>query len=333
MTATPQKTRLGFACGLYDRMLALRTGDVKAEGIDLEFITMDSPRDIFDRMARGQEFQASELSMSEFIARKSANQCPFVAIPVFPSRSFRHGFVWINARSGIRTPKDLEGRRIGVPLYTMTAAVVIRGHLQNDFGVDLSGVQWVQGAINGPTAHGDPTVMPLLKPVAVEQNRSGKSLSDLLAEGKIDAIIGTSAPDSRRRDPDVRRLFPDFKAVEQDYYRRTRVFPIMHAVAIRKDVYERDPSVAKSLYEACCRSKSFAQERMRYLGALRYMLPWMAAEIDEIDEVFGGDPWPYGVEANRASIDAMIRFMVQQSMIAAPMKAEDVFVSVDSKLT
>lgn len=323
--------RLSFACGLYDRMLPLYTGEVQPEGIDLDYVAIDSPREIFDRMAGGFEFDVAEMSSSEFISRKSAGKCPFVAIPVFPSRVFRHGFIAINRASGIRTPRDLEGRRIGVPLYTMTAAIWIRGHLQHEYGVDLSAIHWVQGSINSPGAHGNPSVLPLVKSVPVEINESGKSLSQLLDEGAIDATIGTSLPMAIRHNPEIRRLFPDFREIEKKFYSRTGIFPIMHVVAIRRDVYEKHPSVATSLYKAFCESKDRALAKMRYTGALRYMLPWMTADLDEIDEVFGGDPWPYGVAANTPTLEALITYMVEQSLIAAPMRLDDLFVPTDGR--
>jgi 4,5-dihydroxyphthalate decarboxylase len=321
--------RLTFACGLYDRMLPLYTGEVKPAGIDLQYLAMDNPREVFDRMVRGLEFDAAEMSSSEFISRMSARQCPFVAIPVFPSRVFRHGFIMVNVRSGIRTPKDLEGKRVGVPLYTMTAAIWIRGHLQHDYGVDLGTIRWVQGATNKPGAHGAPTVLPMLRQPRLEANASGKSLSQLLEEGGIDAIAGAEIPESLGRNPEVRRLFPDFRRVEREYYQRTRIFPIMHLVAIKRSTYENNPAVAGSLYRAFCESKDRALARMRYLGALRYMLPWLAADLDEIDQVFGGDPWPYGIEPNRPTLQALVDYMVEQSIIAAPLKIEDLFVPVN----
>lgn len=323
--------RLSFACGLYDRMLPLYTGEVQPEGIDLDYVAIDSPREIFDRTAGGFEFDVAEMSSSEFISRKSAGKCPFVAIPVFPSRVFRHGFIAINRASGIRTPRDPEGRRIGVPLYTMTAAIWIRGHLQHEYGVDLSAIHWVQGSINSPGAHGNPSVLPLVKSVPVEINESGKSLSQLLDEGAIDATIGTSLPMAIRHNPEIRRLFPDFREIEKKFYSRTGIFPIMHVVAIRRDVYEKHPSVATSLYKAFCESKDRALAKMRYTGALRYMLPWMTADLDEIDEVFGGDPWPYGVAANTPTLEALITYMVEQSLIAAPMRLDDLFVPTDGR--
>jgi 4,5-dihydroxyphthalate decarboxylase len=321
------KLSLTFACGLYDRMLALYTGEVQPDGIDLNFLAIDDPRQIFDRMGRNLDFDACEMSSSEVISRLAAGRNEMVALPVFPSRVFRHGFITVN-RHAIKTPKDLEGKRIGTPLYTQTAALFIRGLLQDEYGVDLSGVHWVQGATNSPESHGNPSAPPLLKPVSIEHNRSGRSLSALLETGEIQAIIGSGLPDALRSNPDVRRLFPDFHAVELDYFRRTRIFPIMHLVAMRRDVYERHPFIATSLYKAMTEAKDIALAKMRDLGALRYMLPGMAVELDEIDATFGGDPWPYGIEPNRPTLEALVRYMAEQSLIKAPIPVQDLFVPV-----
>ena len=323
MTALP----MTFACGLYDRMTALYTGEVRPAGIDLNFIAVNDPRALFDRMAARQEFDASEMSTSEYVSRFAAGKCPFVAIPAFPSRMFRHGFITVDSRV-VKTPKDLEGKRIGIQLYTMTAAVWIRGLLQHDHGVDLSTVQWVEGAIEEPRPHGNPTVLPPLKPISIVANTSGKSLSELLEAGDIQAVVGADVPSAIRRAPHVKRLFPDFRAEERAYYRRTKIFPIMHLVVLRREFHERHPFAATSLFNALEESRSLAQRRMRYIGALRYMLPWLPAELDEIDEVFGGDPWPYGIEPNRPTLEALVRFLADQSMIAAPVKLEDLFVPV-----
>ena len=313
--APASKLPLTFACGLYDRMLRLYTGEVVPEGIDLKFLANDEPRDIFDRMGGKLEFDASEMSSSEYISRLGTGQCPFVAIPVFASRLFRHGFIFFNRKSGIRTPKDLEGRRVGVPLYTMSAAIWIRGLLQHEYGVDLDKIRWVQGALKSAGAHGNPTVAPLLKSIPIEINTSGKSMSRLLADGDIDAVISSRPVDGIGTNPDIARMFPDYRAVEKDYYRRTRIFPIMHLIVIRRDVHEAHPFVAASLYRALCESKDRALALMRERGALRYMLPWLPADMDEIDEVFGGDPWPYGIEANRPTLEALVQYMVEQHFI------------------
>jgi 4,5-dihydroxyphthalate decarboxylase len=324
------KVPLTFACGLYDRMLALHTGEVQIEGVDLNFIVDDNPRNIFDRMAGGQEFDASEFSSSEYISRFVANECPFVAIPVFASRVFRHSFIFVN-RKHIKQPKDLQGKRIGVPVYTMTAAIFIRGLLSDEFGIDFANCEWVEGDINSPKAHGNPTILPTAKKLAVSANKSGKSLSTLLEDGELHAIIGTGVPSAYGRNPDVVRLYPDYRAAEMDYYRRTKIFPIMHTVVIRRDVHERHPFVATSLYRACNRAKSVAVEKMKYRGTLRYTLPWMHAELDEIDAVFGGDPWPYGVEPNRPTLEALVRYLAEQGVIAKAPRVDDLFVPVHAQ--
>jgi 4,5-dihydroxyphthalate decarboxylase len=319
------KVPLTFACGLYDRVVALANGTVPVEGVDLNFINIDSPREIFDRMSAAQEFDASEYSSSEFIARFSAGRCPFVAIPVFPSRAFRHGFIVIN-RKFIRKPEDLQSKRIGLPMYTMTASIFIKGLLQDEYGVDLSTIEWVEGQINGGEAHGAPTTMPLVKPVAIEKNRTGKSLSALLEDGEIHATIGTGLPHALGKNPDIIRLFPNYREVERDYFQRTGIFPIMHLVAIRRDVYERYPFVASSLYEALNAAKELARLKMRAVVSLRYMLPWMGADIEEIDRVFEGEAFPYGIEPNRRTLETLMRYLHEQGLIAQPVKIDDLFV-------
>ncbi len=258
------KLQLSFACGLYDRMQPLYTGEVRAEGIDLNFIAIDQPRPIFDRMAGGEEFDVAEFSSSEFVQRFANKQCPFVAIPVFPSRAFRHGFIAVHRKAGIKTPKDLEGKRVGVPLLTMTAAIYINGLLQHEYGVDLRKIHWVQGAMNTGGAHGSPTVLPLLKPIPIEQNTSNKSMSDLIEEREVDATLGTSLPAAIRSNPDIVRLFPNYVELEKEFYRRTKIYPIMHLIAIRKQVYERYPFIASSLVQRVLRiQKDRARENVQ----------------------------------------------------------------------
>jgi 4,5-dihydroxyphthalate decarboxylase len=315
-----------LACALYDRMQALYTSEVKPEGIALTFRVEDFPRRLFDSAMAQQQFDACEMSSSDYITRTARGDCPFVAIPVFPSKMFRHGQMAINKRSGIRMPKDLEGRRVGVMRYTMTAAIWQRGHLENDYGVDLSTIHWVEGAINSAGSHGVPTIIP--PGTKFEVNKSGKSMSDLLAEGKVDATIGTHLPDSRFTSKDVVRLFPDFKQVEKAYYKRTGIFPIMHLIAIKRDVYDKHPFIAQSLYRAFNESKKAALVRMRNYSALRFMLPWLPAELDELDEVFGADPWTYGIEEARRNLGTLMTYMVQQRMLEATIPVEKLFIAV-----
>src|SRR4249920_850425 len=177
-----------------------------------------------------------------------------------------------------------------------------------------------------PGAHGSPTVAPLLKQPDIEINRSGDSLSTLLAEGEVDAVISSRPVEAIGTNPDIARLFPNYREVEKDYYRRTRIFPIMHLIVIRRDVHESHPFVAQSLYDALCDSRDRALALMKERGALRYMLPWLPADMDEIDDVFGGDPWPYGVEANRPTLEALVQYMVEQHFIARRIPIEELFV-------
>jgi len=320
MSALP----ISFACAPYDRMVALLSGEVRPTGIDLNFIQIASPRETFDRMAGGLEFDAAEFSSSEFISRMGAGTCPFVALPVFPSRMFRHSFISVNTKA-VKSPKDLAGKRVGVPLYTMTAAVWVRGLLMHEYGVDLSNVRWVQGATNKTGAHGRPTVPPLLKHISIENNESDKTLSELLEAGEIDAILGAEIPAALGRNPAVTRLFPDFPKVEADYYRRTGIYPIMHLVAIKKSIYEKYPFVATSLFNAFQRAKEIALTRMYNQRALRYMLPWLPRDLDEIYEFFDGDPWPYGVEENRPTLEALVQYLQDQHLIANKPTLEELF--------
>jgi 4,5-dihydroxyphthalate decarboxylase len=320
------RLQLTFASGLYDRMQPLYTGEVKPDGIDLNFIAIDQPRPIFDRMSAGQEFDVAEYSSSEFVQRFCNKQCPFVALPVFPSRAFRHGFIAIHRKAGITKPKDLEGKRVGVPLFTMSAAIYINGLLQHEYGVDLRKIHWVQGAMNTGGAHGNPTVLALHKPFPIEQNHSNKSMSELIEERVVDATLGTSLPEAILSNPDIVRLFPNYVELEKEFYRRTKIYPIMHLVAIRRDVYEKHPFVATSLYDAFVKAKKIALEKMFNLRALRYMTPFLMRDIDEIHEIFDGDPWPYGVEPNRPTLEAFMTYMTDQSLITAPVPVDDLFV-------
>ena len=315
-----------LACALYDRMQALYTGAVQAEGIDLNFMIEDFPRRLFDSEMNQQQFDVCEMSTSDYITKVDSGNSPFVAIPVFPSKCFRHNMITINKASGIKVPKDLEGRRVGVMRFTMTAAVWQRGHLENDYGVDLKSIHWVEGSVNSKGSHGVPTIIP--PGFDVEVNTSEYSLSQLLEQGKIDAIIGTHLPSSLKTNPDVVRLFPNYKEVEIDYFKRTGIFPIMHLIVIKKKVYDANPFIAKSLFNAFESSKQAALLRMKNYSALRYMMPWMTEEIDQAEAVFGDDPWTYGLDSNGNTIDTMMKFMVQQGMIKKALPLNQLFVSV-----
>lgn len=315
-----------FAGLLYDRFQPLQSGEVVPEGIDLNFLALSHPRDVFDRMVGGKEFDASELSLSEYICRYAAGFRDFIALPVFPSRAFRHGYIAVNSNI-VKEPKDLNGKKIGVPLYTMTAAVWIRSVLKQH-GVDLDSIQWVQGSLMTAGAYGKPAAAPLTKPVNIIQNDSDKSLSQMLEDGDIAATIGADLPPSFRTADHVNRLFPNSKEVEKQYFKEKGIFPIMHTVVVKRELVDKHPWLPSSLFHALSDAKEVARVRMRFLDALRYMLPWLPADIDEIDEIFGGDAWVYGVEPNRKTLEALVDALYDQAMISSKPTLEELFAPI-----
>lgn len=324
---------LSFASGPYDRFAALHDGTVKIEGVTLDPVALWPPRLIFDRFAGTQEFDISEFSCSEFIALTDWRTNPFVAIPVFPSRVFRHGFICVRRDGPVREPKDLEGRKVGVPLYTLTAAIWARGLLANEYGVDLSRLRWLEGAVMQPGSHGNPSASPMRYPPEIEVNKTGRSLAELLVAGEIDAILGTFVDEAVSTFPEIVRLFPDFRARERDYFRRTGVFPIMHLMAIRKDVHDRHPWLAARLLRACEQAKAVAREKLISQNGQHMMLPWLLDDLDEVERLFGGDAWPYGLAPNRATLETLMLYMHQQGFIERPMPVEDLFVRMDGAAT
>lgn len=320
--------KLSFACGPYDRMDALRDGSVRPEGIDLDYVAIESPRELFDRMVLHGEFDASELSSSETIVHFCKGDSPYVALPVFPSRVYRHGNIYVSVKNGIRKPKDFEGKRIGVPLYTMTAAIWIKGMLEDDHGVDLSGITWIQGAGDHLGAHGEDRPPPAIPGLRIEQNRSNKTLFQMLADGEIDGFLGTGRPDNLGGGK-IERLFPDHVEREKDYFRRTGIHPIMHLVAIRREIYEREPWIARSLYRAFVESKNRAWAALHNSGANRSMFPWVHAHVAETEAIMGKDPWPYGIEANRKTLTALVHYLRRQGLIDREPALEEIFAPVD----
>ncbi|KAJ5580227.1 uncharacterized protein N7459_006212 [Penicillium hispanicum] len=321
-----KKLPLSFACGAYDRMDALAKGEIQPAGIDLNYIAIENPREIFDRMIPSLEFDAAEMSASEYICRYADGERDLIAIPVFPSRTFRHNCIAINTDL-VRTPADLNGKRIGVQKYTMTAAVWIRGLLQ-DLGVDLSTITWVEGAFEKSGPHGKGTAKPLLRPVNLVPNTSPKSLSQCLQDGDVAATIGAEVPACLGTASHVRPLFPDLRAATTQYFRQSGIFPIMHLVVVQKALVDRFPFVPTALFHALRDAKDLALRRMKYSGSQRYMLPFLPADLAEIEDLFGGDPWPYGVEANRKPLAALVSYLYEQAMIREKVPVEQLFATI-----
>jgi 4,5-dihydroxyphthalate decarboxylase len=310
--------RLNFACGPYDRTQALRDGTIKPDGIDLNYITLQ-PAEIFWRMLQYQEFDISEMSLSNYTSLVSDGNAPFIAIPVFPSRVFRHGYFFINTTKGIEKPSDLAGKRGGVPEYSMTAAVYMRGLMQHEFGVKPSAVEWVQGRT-------DRLGRKLPSDIRLTQAPAGSELGDLLERGEIDFMMTANNPLSFRRGAKtVRRLLPNYAEAEKDYYRRTKIYPIMHTVGIRRDICERDPWVALNMYTALCRAKEHCYHLVSETGSPKASFAWLQPMIEEEQAIIGRDWYPYGIEQNRPSIEALLQYTHEQGLTKRRVKLEELF--------
>ena len=324
--------KLTLGCGWYDRIEPLRNSVIVPEGIELSVETVEEPRALFDRLMRDEVFDLAEFSVSEYVTLTSRGGSPFVALPVYTSRAFRHSFICINTGAGIRSPKDLEGRRIGVPLHTMSAAIWCRGLLREEYGVDLSGVTWVEGAMDQGGTHGALKLHQLSKPTRIQYNDSGLSLTELLERGDIDATLGALMPTSFGASPRIARLFPDFRATEIASYRASGAHPIMHHIVIRRSVLKRHPWVAASLTKAFRQAKELALHRLFYTGAPRSMLPMLHAEVEETQAIFGKDPWPDGVAANRPTFDRLLTYMMEDGIITRRPSYEELFPGADQDL-
>jgi 4,5-dihydroxyphthalate decarboxylase len=313
--------RLTLACGASDRTLPLILGDVQPQGIDLTFLRM-YPEEVFWRMTRHAEFDAAEMSMSSYMLRRSRGDESVTAIPVFTSREFRHSCVWIHANSGIRTPRDLKGKRVGAAEWQLTANLWIRGFLADDYDVQAKDVRWFLGGLYQP---GRIEKLALDIP-GVELNaiQPDQTLSQMLQDGDLDAVIGPRPPYGFPG-PRVTRLFEDFKSVEMDYFQRTRIFPIMHTVVIRRDVLERDAWVARSLYDAFIESKRRATEELAKPVVLYTSLPWQIAEEEATRALMGDDYWPYGLEPNRKALETLMRYSCEQGIAQRAVPLESLF--------
>ena len=318
------KTRITLACWDYDRTRALETGSVQVEGVDLTYLPL-RVEETFWRMLRYQEFDAAEMSFGSYLLSRDRGQPRFVAIPVFPSRAFRHSCIYVNTNAGIREPKDLIGKRVGVPEYQITMAIWARGILQHEYGVAPRQMRWFTGGEEHP-GRIDKVKHDLPEGVSIEPIGPDKTLSSMLERGEIDAMISAHMPSPFvRRSPKVARLIPNFPDVEKEYYRRTKIFPIMHTIVLRADVYERFPWAAQSLYKAFAEAKKVCQESMYEFSALKYMLAWSIAEMEEQREIFGADPWPYGLEPNRHVLETLVQYTHEQGLIKKKPEVDSLF--------
>ena len=317
--------KLTFACWDYDRTRPLIDGRVKPDGIDLDVRVM-RPREIFPRMLENQEFHASELSLASYVGLLARGECPFVALPVPLSKIFRHSGIYVRPGANIRTPADLRGKRVGTTQYGASAVVFMRGMMQHDHGVRPQDVHWFMGGLDTPPQR---PLIPLNLPadIRLDYLTGEQTLEAMVMNGELDALFSVYIPSIfLKGSRSIARLWPNFKEIEADYYRRTGIFPVMHLVAVRKDVHRDHPFVAASLYRALCGARDIAVEGLYDSDALRLSLPFLLDHVEESVRVFGRDFWAYGIEANRPAFAAMTRYVVEQGLAPRVIAVEDMFV-------
>ena len=316
------KLNLTLACWNYDRTRAIQDGSVQPDGIDINY--HDLPvEETFFRMLRHQEFDLAEMSLSSYTVSLFREPRRFVAIPIFPSRFFRHSCIYVNAKSGIRTPKDLIGKKVGVPEFQMTAPVWIRGTLAEHYGVPVDSVTYYTGGEEEP---GRPEKLALDLPanIKVHAIADDKTLSQMLRDGEIDALHTARAP-STYDGKNVVRLFENYGDVEKDYFRKTGIFPIMHTIAIRRDVYEQNRWVAQALYKAFVESQKRTYADLRETAVLKAMLPFLNWEVDQTIKEMGSNYWAYGLQENEKVLSTFLKYHYECGLSKRLLKPEDLF--------
>jgi len=314
---------LTLACEDYDRTRPLKDGRIKPAGIELNYLTMPV-EEIFWRMMKYEEFDVSELSMGAFLTAAARGRRPFVAIPVFPSRTFRHRCIFVHSAAGIEKPEDLRGKRVGVPEYSMTAAVWLRGLFEHEYGIAPREVHWIQAGEEQP---GRKDRVDFEMPPGVRlEIRSDRTLNEMIESGAIDAMMSPRMPtcflDNSSR---VRRLFPNYRQVEMEYFRRTGLFPIMHGIMIKRSIYEKEPWVAQELYKAFCAAKELCMKELYDTNILRISLPWTSAEYEQTRDLMTGDYWPYGLGPNRHNLETLHAYLYEQGLIKQKLNLDELF--------
>jgi 4,5-dihydroxyphthalate decarboxylase len=313
-----------IACGNYDRTKAIRDGRVKVEGCAVTYLPL-YPEEIFHRAFKFQEFDVSEISFSSYIRTVAAGNSEYIGVPAFVSRIFRHSGIYVRKGAGITKPEDLRGKRIGVPEYQITAVVWMRGMMQHEYGVKPSEIHWRSGGQEEAGRHERTPLKPIpgldLQPIGDD-----KTLVGMLRDGELDALFTARAPSSFQNGEDhIQLLFPNTRAAEQAYYKKTKLFPIMHLIGIRKTLAEQYPWLATSVYKAFCEAKALAMIDLRDVNALMVTLPWLVAETKETAAIMGNDFWKYGIDENLPEIEALTQYIYEQGLADRKVKVEELF--------
>lgn len=316
---------LSCACPPSDRVQALMSGEVVPEGIRLHFLSLPV-EEIFWRQARHSEFDVSECSLSTYVMLRSRGDERFIAIPAFTSRFFRHSCVFVNTHKGIRDPQDLKGKVVGLPEYQISAVVWLRGIFQDEYGVYPKDILWRSGGEETP-GRVEKVKIKLPPEIRLEAIPDDRTLSQMLDEGEIDALFTAREPSCfSRGSANVARLFENPRETEERYFKKTGIFPIMHTIIVKRDIYRQNPWVAVNLYKAFCRAKELAMKGYTETAALRVALPWMISEVERTKEILGEDWWPYGLAGhNKKTMETFLRYHHEQGLSEKLMTLEDLF--------
>jgi 4,5-dihydroxyphthalate decarboxylase len=308
----------------YDRTHALEDGRIAIEGCDPIYFDIE-PEEMFHRALHHQEFDVAELSFSNYIALRSRGECPYIGIPVFPGRKFRHSAIYIRTDRDIRTPQDLKGKLVGVPEYQVTAVTWIRGMLEDEYGVKPSDIRWRTGGLE-QAGRTEKVALRLPPGIELELVPSHRTLSEMLAAGELDAVIAPRPPSVyTRRVPNIARMFEDYIDAEKAYYKKTGIFPIMHLVGVLESKAKDHPWLAASLFKAFAAAKDLALRDLLIVNIPTVSLPWAEAAAAEAASLFGNDFWPYGIDGNRKTIEAFARYHYDQGLSARHMTIADLF--------
>ena len=317
------KIPLTLAIGEYDHVRDVLDGTVPVTGVDLTVLRLPV-EEMFYRFLLHGEFDVSEVSFAKIVALAAQDDRRFVPLPIFPSRVFRHSSIYVRGDGGITRPEQLAGKRVGVPEWAQTAAIYSRGLLAHEYGVDLASIHWHQAGVNEPGRR--EKVALELPPGFRLTVVADRSLSGMLLGGDLDAVLSARPPAPFLvGDPRVRRLFADYRQVELAYARKTGIFPIMHVVAMRREVHERDHWIAMNLFKAFDEARRRSLARAADMAASFFPLPWIPDELQRARELFGGDPWPYGIEANRTTLDAFLSYAFEQGVCRRKLTVETLF--------
>ncbi|HTS39805.1 MAG TPA: ABC transporter substrate-binding protein [Xanthobacteraceae bacterium] len=323
---------LSLAVGDYDRTRAIFDGRAKIEGCDVTAVMLE-PEEAFHRAFKFQEFDVTEMSLSSHIVNCARGSAHYVGIPAFVSRLFRHSGIYIRTDRGIKRPEDLKGKTIGLPEYQITANVWIRGILKDQHGVEPRDIKWRRGGIEEP-GRDERTPIKLPADIVLKDIPRDRTLSQMLETGELDGMIGARAPSCFRRGaPNVARLYPDYPKAEEEYFRKTKMFPIMHLIGIRRTLVEQHPWLAVSVFKAFIKAKEICMKEFEQIGHLACSLPWSVYEYERLKRAMGEDYWSYGLEVNRHVIETLAGYSFDQGLSARKVSAEELFARSTQELS